>query len=193
MLYARSKTGKIIEAAPHQEGYCPACGNCVIAKCGDVKVWHWSHVANRDCDPWHEPESQWHIDWKQSAPRCEVVIGPHRADIVTRDGVVVELQHSYLSVAEIQEREAFYQKMIWIFDCRDPYEQGRIQLRLDGEDRYFFRWSHSRQTIASCIMPVYLDLGEWLLLIGRRYRGFRSGIGFLIDPNMFRYKFLWNF
>lgn len=192
MLYARSKTGEILEAAPHLEGYCPACGNCVIAKCGDVKVWHWSHTANRDCDPWHESESQWHIDWKQSAPRCEVVIGPHRADIVTRNGTVVELQHSYLSVAEIQEREAFYRQMIWIFDCRLPYQGERIVLT-ERDNFYVFRWLYPRQTIASCTKRVYLDLGDFLLEVRSRGGNFRAGWGYLRDPNMFRYEILWNF
>ena len=43
---------------------------------------------------------------------------PHRADIVTASGGVVEIQHSPISVDVITEREEFYgERMAWIFDA----------------------------------------------------------------------------
>lgn len=97
---------------------CSGCGDDVIAKCGEIKIWHWAHV-NKECDSWYEPESAWHIGWKSLAPpdNQEVVIGPHRADIRTSKGTVIELQHSPISPEEIREREQFYGDMIWIFDA----------------------------------------------------------------------------
>jgi hypothetical protein len=44
---------------------------------------------------------------------------PPRADIVTASGVVVELQHSPISAETIAEREAFYGRMVWVFDARE--------------------------------------------------------------------------
>ena len=45
-------------------------------------------------------------------------MGPHRADIVTASGGVVEIQHSPISVDVITEREEFYgEHMAWIFDA----------------------------------------------------------------------------
>lgn len=101
---------------------CPGCGGALRAKCGAAKkqIWHWAHVA-AECDPWHEPEGEWHLAWKSRAPEecTEVVIGPHRADIRTREGVVIELQASPIDAVEIAERETFYDRMIWLLDGRD--------------------------------------------------------------------------
>jgi hypothetical protein len=40
----------------------------MIAKCGQIRVWHWAHRAIRTCDPWWEPETKWHRDWKNQFP-----------------------------------------------------------------------------------------------------------------------------
>ena len=65
--------------------------------------------------------TEWHLGWQRAVPpeRREVVMGPHRADIVTASGGVVEIQHSPISVDVITEREEFYgDRMAWIFDAR---------------------------------------------------------------------------
>jgi hypothetical protein len=62
----------------------------------------------------------WHWGWQLAVPpeRREVVMEPHRADMVTSSGGVVEVQHSAISPAVIAEREAFYgERMAWIFDA----------------------------------------------------------------------------
>lgn len=89
----------------------------MIAKCGSTKVWHWAH-RQRDCDRWSEGESEWHRSWKALFPEAwqEVVIGEHRADLLTPFGVI-ELQNSPISAETIREREAFYGRMIWIVNA----------------------------------------------------------------------------
>lgn len=106
--------------ATGERGVCPCCKAEVIAKCGTLVVQHWAHRAV-DCDPWSEPESEWHQFWKAAvAPpeRREVVIGSHRADAVLESGIVVEVQRSPISAAEIKEREAYYTVncvgMVWV-------------------------------------------------------------------------------
>ena len=101
---------------------CPCCGCEVVAKCGVKIVRHWAHRRD-DCDPWAEPESEWHRFWKSSAAppeRREVVLGGHRADAVLASGVVVEVQKSRLSPKEIHERESFYTSaaagLVWVID-----------------------------------------------------------------------------
>ena len=49
---------------PKTEGLCPCCGAKVISKCGDIKLWHWSHYSRRNCDTWWENETQWRRFWK---------------------------------------------------------------------------------------------------------------------------------
>jgi hypothetical protein len=103
---------------------CQSCSRPVRAKCGQLVVWHWAHVAGADCDRWSEPETEWHKEWKSAAPedRREVTIGDHRADILTASGHVVEVQHSGISLKTIAERDEFYEArtgkaLFWIVDA----------------------------------------------------------------------------
>ena len=116
MLWALTDGEKQL-AQPKARGLCPVCGGEVIAKCGKIVSWHWAH-KKCDCDPWYEPESEWHIQWKQQFPKewQEVVIGNHRADVKTPSGVI-ELQNSSLTSSEIEEREVFYGRMIWVVNA----------------------------------------------------------------------------
>lgn len=114
MQFAFDRNKKRVLPSPKAKAVCPVCGAPVIAKCGEIVTWHWSHLT-KDCDPWYEPESAWHRHWKERFPEDwrEVVIGKHRADIKTPRGVV-EFQASPISSSDVQERESFYGKMIWV-------------------------------------------------------------------------------
>jgi len=173
----RATDGRLVEAERGVQAVCPGCRSPVIAKCGDLVVHHWAHEVGDDCDRWSEPESPWHRRWKSyAAPeRREVVIGDHRADIQRSNGVVVELQHSSISAAEIAEREAHYKRMVWLFDARglafdedgewrSAWQRSGLILRRHlarrGQDCWSFRWKMARKTIAACTKPTYLDLGR---------------------------------
>src|SRR4051812_32636491 len=119
MMYARNAAGELIEAIRGANGFCPLCSAALRPKCGRVYVHHWSHVA-ADCDPWAEREGPWHRGWKELFPKdCrEVVVGGHRADVRLPNGWVVELQHSAISVDDVEERESVYGRMMWIIDVQ---------------------------------------------------------------------------
>lgn len=156
------------------EATCPICGRVVQAKCGSIKAWHWAHVSTVDCDDWAEPDSSWHQGWqsKVDASRREVVIGCHRADVVTAQGLILELQHSSISPEEIAVREAFYgREMVWLFDAREAYAQDRLLIRKkSGTSIHTFRWKQPRRSIAACRRTVWLDLdGQKVLRLGRIY------------------------
>lgn len=117
--------GERVEARPKLSATCPCCNQPVTAKCGKVKVWHWSHRGNLACDTWHEPETEWHRGWKNRFPvewQEKVLIAPggerHRADVTTASGQVIEFQHSPLHPDERAARELFYGKLLWIVDGR---------------------------------------------------------------------------
>ncbi|EKS35375.1 competence protein CoiA [Afipia clevelandensis] len=117
--------GKRSEAQPGLSGECPSCGAAVIAKCGDLRVWHWAHRGVRVCDPWWESETEWHRAWKNEFPpdwQEFIQFAPdgekHVADIRTPGGMVIEFQHSFLKPEERASREAFYGKMVWVVDGR---------------------------------------------------------------------------
>jgi competence protein CoiA len=172
MMHATVAGVEHVAASPSTRGTCPTCAAPVHAKCGRLITWHWAHISQDDCDPWAEPDTEWHREWQSYAPphRREVVIGPHRADIVTTSGHVVELQHSSISCDEIHERERFYRRMVWIFDATEAYDSWRLDVRKRrGQNWVTFRWKHPRKTVAACRAPVLLDLDGSQLLRVRKF------------------------
>lgn len=136
MLYARDELNNIVTAQKGKVAFCPGCQQQLMPKCGAVKIHHWAHTAS-DCDAWTEPITQWHLEWQAyAAPECrEVVMRKeevhHRADIRTQAGVVVEIQHSTISQAEIKARERFYGDMCWVFDLTKPSSRYGFLYRAD--------------------------------------------------------------
>jgi len=111
------------EAQPKLSGQCPACGHPMVAKCGEVKIWHWAHHGSRLCDPWWENETEWHRAWKGQFPvNWQEVVHQaengekHIADVKTDNGWVIEFQHSYIKPDERRSRDAFYPKLVWVVD-----------------------------------------------------------------------------
>lgn len=187
MLYANTLTGSKAQATPGTKGVCPFCGSGVIAKCGEINIWHWAHERSSECDMWSEGETEWHLEWKSNflANYAEIQIikqdQKHIADICFPNGVVIEFQHSPISVQEIRERENFYKKMIWVFDIAytvnwefwrdlnkgilDYPDSSNFDMRpqagnLINDTACTFRWKHARKSIAYARSPVYLDIGN---------------------------------
>lgn len=173
MLFAHDWEDKKILASPGEYAYCPYCDGDVVAKCGDINIWHWAHMPGCICDSWSEGETAWHLDWKSRFPPDTVEITVtkddirHRADVII-NGVVVEFQHSHISPEQIRERESFYGKnMIWVFDIRDVVDNDRFLLREHRgnwawrKSTYWtFRWLWCKKHIMYTTADVYLDLGS---------------------------------
>lgn len=176
MRYA-SVNGVRQEAEPKLRGSCPNCGNEVVAKCGQQRIWHWSHRGKLECDHWWEPETEWHRTWKALYPQAwqEVIHVDangerHIADVKTDRGWVIELQHSPIAPDERLSRETFYERMVWVVDgmrykrdlaaFRKAVDLGTIAsdspLLLapltDGAE-IFRRWAPLER-------PVFIDFGE---------------------------------
>ncbi len=95
------------------------CEREVVAKCGDVRIWHWAHLGKLECDHWWEPETEWHRSWKSMFPRdgrksymSLIVASATLQDVKTPAGLVVELQHSPIAPEERLSRESFYKSMV---------------------------------------------------------------------------------
>jgi len=131
--------GDKIEATKGAEGFCPSCGSKLIAKCGEVKVNHWSHKGNRICDQWWENETEWHRSWKDNFPvEWQEVIHfdskneKHIADVKTQKGWTLEFQHSFLNSEERLSRITFYQKLVWVVDgARRKTDKKQFQRMLE--------------------------------------------------------------
>jgi hypothetical protein len=86
---------------------------------------HWAHAGRRNCDPWRENETDWHRAWKNLFPaECREIshTAPdgeiHRADIKTKSGIYIEVQHSGMTDVERLARETFYGNLVWVVDGR---------------------------------------------------------------------------
>jgi competence CoiA-like predicted nuclease len=182
MLIARNSEGILTQPMPREMGACPGCSGRVVARCGDIKVWHWAHAGAVDCDPWHEGESPWHVGWKRVAlnhgGRVEVGMGPHRADIVAADGTVCELQHSSLSLGEALEREAFYGRMFWILDSQEFRD--RLHFRSGGSQWRGFSWAYPWQWPREMSSPVLFDCGGTVFIIDAFDDGGDGGLGHFV-------------
>ena len=136
----------------------------LIAKCGPIKYHHWARET-ADPDTWHEPETDWHRDWKSHFHKDNVekvieVDGiKHRMDArmyVNEVRFAIEFQHSHISADEITQREAGYENMVWVFDCigkeMPSYQTCGNIIRI--------WWKRPRTSVFWCNQPVLLDIGD---------------------------------
>lgn len=158
MLYVIGADGNRITASPGATGRCPQCESPMQPKCGQIVIHHWAHHARDDCDPWSEPESQWHLGWKrrlaQAGAHVEVTRKSgelwHRADAAAGDWTL-ELQHSTLSIVDAWQRERFYgPRLAWLWDMTDPDRWERVHFGRVG-----FWWKHGAQMQAKLGRPVW--------------------------------------
>lgn len=124
-------------------GQCLNCGSDLVAKCGEVRIHHWAHKGNRNCDPWWENETEWHRLWKSCFPQtwqevvhCSETGERHIADVKTEDGWALEFQHSFLKPEERRSRNEFYPKLIWVVDgTRRKTDKKQFQKILNESSR----------------------------------------------------------
>ena len=158
MIWAIKDKEKI-KSTPKGTAVCPICKSKVIAKCGVVKSWHWSHKSVNDCDNWAEPESAWHLKWKSYFPKeqQEVIIENHRADIKTKGDIVIELQNSSISADDICDREKFYNKMIWLLNGNTFGNNLKI---INKKSYFIFEWKNPPKSFFYSNDLIYIDIEE---------------------------------
>jgi competence protein CoiA len=158
------------EAVPGGRGLCPACGAAMIAKCGPRILHHWAHAGRRDCDPWWENETEWHRAWKNLFPaECREISHVaadgeiHRADIKTPTGIVIEVQHSAMTDAERQAREAFYGNLVWVIDgrgFRDNFDIYHLLPDPDSEIAQDLVWVKASRPMQGAARGIFFRLAE---------------------------------
>ncbi len=170
-----------ITAKPKQIANCPICNEKVISKCGSIKVWHWAHKSNIDCDEWYEPETQWHREWKSKFPKeqQEIIIGKHRADIKTKEGLVIELQNSSISSKDIIERENYYKEMIWLLNG-GTLAKG-LMLR-EKKEIITFRWKNPPKCWWFSHKEIYIDLSKIIYKLKEKLKDYTKGIMIHTSP-----------
>lgn len=151
MVIALDKNNKrvhIDDAKRDEKYYCHTCGEELCLKKGNIKMHHFSHRPDSNCDDrWHYDMSEWHLLWQSQFPidNQEIVFEAdgkrHRADVFV-DNTVIEFQHSKISYEEFQERNNFYNslgyKVIWIFDAIEAYQNKNLIEHFDDN----YSWSN---------------------------------------------------
>src|SRR5262245_61048251 len=172
---------------PRGRGVCPACDGVVRAKCGTVYAHHWAHESGVECDSWSEGIGPWHLSWQSLVQPAfvEVPRGPHRADILGDDDIVVELQHSPIDPRQIGERERHYGKMLWLIDAATRFPG------LATGPRYFFALGRN-QHLATCGKPLFLDFHDFIVEVEALTDLFPrfSGFGLIRSRRWFIERFL---
>lgn len=172
MLFGYNDNDEKLRPSPGARSNCMHCGGELIAKCGEINVWHWAHKTLTNCEG--SEETIWHMDWKShfNPENIEMPLVKDDvrkiADLITDGGMVVEFQNSPITPEEIRFRERFYGKMIWVFNADDAYYNDRLETFINVKDKkttkdryyYTFCWKHARKTVLACNKPVYLDLGN---------------------------------
>ncbi len=125
-----------------REAQCFECGHPMIAKTGELVVWHWAHRAeNPDCGL--SAESEWHLAWKARGldGTQEIVSenGLRRADVLSPARFAIEFQRSPLSWREMRSREADWdQRVVWVLDTHHGLKRGQIDV--SGDDARLTWW-----------------------------------------------------
>lgn len=159
MIWGYNENEKV-SAEPNKTAKCSYCNEELIPKCGSIKIWHWAHKRGNECDKWREPETEWHLEWKNQFPgNCQEVIiekqgVKHIADIKTNDGKVIELQNSNISSENIAERERFYGNMIWIINGNTIGKN----IFVKNKERYAtFKWKFPPKSWWVSEKPIFVD------------------------------------
>ena len=136
-----------------ERGTCIYCGAKMVSYCGKFIINHWEHKSKQDCDSWYEPETEWHRSWKDHFPKeFQEVIKfdentgeKHIADIYNnRQNLTIEIQHSTISLEEIESRESFYKKMLWIVDLTQHKKNIFLHIDINSafHEEVVMRWAN---------------------------------------------------
>ncbi|MBB3697737.1 hypothetical protein KMW28_06070 [Flammeovirga yaeyamensis] len=209
MFYALVDNKKV-EAFPKGKGICPSCNSEVIAKCGEIKVWHWAHTKEGNCDSWSEPETMWHKNWKLTfgIETNEVKISKgdkwHIADIKSINNVIIELQNSPIQREIIREREEFYgERMLWIINgekFKDNFHISDYDVDLyswalpnnkisNKEGIKFFTWFYPKTSWKDSKRNVFIDFNDGYLFWVKKGIGEKKGQGKFIIKEQFIVKY----
>ena len=137
--------------------YCQLCKQPVLQRRGKIRVHHFAHYSPKGShggyapcsDTWTYDMTEWHMDWQNKfdfscVERIIELDGEkHIADVLIGN-IVVEFQHSPISMEDFRNRNDFYTakgyKVIWVFDLIEEFSNQRI--RLDEYITNCYHWAY---------------------------------------------------
>ncbi len=180
-LKANDKNGiltYIYNAIPGEKYFCQVCGQPMMQRHCVEKIDHFAHYSPHGhpdivpcCDHWGYDKTEWHMEWQKRFPvdNVERVLEcqgkKHIADILIND-IVIEFQHSHISLDEFKERNEFYTglgfKVIWVFDLTEEYDDGRLTM---ANYENYYKWSHPKTIFKQMLfseigVTIYLQLSN---------------------------------
>lgn len=195
MYFANSSTGirtYIDDARKSERYFCPICNQEMVQKRGKINAHHFSHTTSVGCDKWYTEKSVWHSSWQARFPEasreCKLGSGNnyHIADVLYNN-IVIEFQHSPMSVEEFHLRSKFYshhcKKLVWIVDCERDYSNNRLFCE-DNEGFLglkYFRWHQPKRYLLGCPpdshnnVSIFLQIqSDYLLYVNEISRNLRG-------------------
>jgi len=165
MLTAHDINGYKVLPEKKLKAFCPFCQLEVIpcfSQLGKNDYWRHKIDNSRDCLSYQYPnEGKWHksvkLTWGIEYTEVYITKGSvkRRADVMLKNKLVIEIQNSPISAYEIQAREFFYGKIIWLFNGINAYDNERITYH---QNKY--EWRSPRESIIKCNAPVFIALSE---------------------------------
>lgn len=192
MQFAIDQYGNKIKPLPKSIGKCQECNGTIIAKCGLIKIWHWSHAINDNCDYANKSETLWHLAWKSlfRDEHTEIKLESGKiADVKLFNNIIVEFQNSRLSAEKINEYEIARPNMIWVFNG-DVFCEN-LSISKINNNAYKFTWKWHPSTLKHCTHPIFLDLdgNSKKIFYIKKMHG-KHGWGYLYSRNQFFDKYL---
>jgi competence CoiA-like predicted nuclease len=125
VLYAENSDEHLVTAEKGSHCICPDCREPVISRCGAINDPHFAHRPFSKCgDQYYDRKSPWHREWQRTIENPEGGVNievdirdreyKKRADLLTKNGIIVEFQKSPLPLEERFSRERHYKNMVWI-------------------------------------------------------------------------------
>ena len=151
--YNYKKEKIYIDDTVNEEYFCPICKEKLIARKGDVNIHHFSHMKKSKCIMNNgNYMSEWHIKWqnKFSKDKREIIFEKDDeiriADVFLKEkNIVIEFQHSPISVNEFNNRNKFYNslgnKVIWVIDLLEQNDEEQII----NEGKNYYKWLHPKK------------------------------------------------
>jgi len=198
--------GVLARATRGARGACPSCGDEVYARIPDHAIRHWAHIPlpdgeARGCDNARGEMTEWHLEWQNERTdlTCIEVSGPdgiHKADVITPGGFIIEFQHSLIPREDIESREQYWRKGMWVLDGtpREDDDEERVRIRRKPDqspaDQWrMFEWPRAPLLISRAEWPCWIDLGEKVGLLQvellHHNRQPLAGNGWLVDRQWF--------
>lgn len=151
MLTAKGEDGRRIsvinnDGSKNTKAFCPCCGKSMVAKAGEVRIPHWAHCKAERCDEWWEPETEWHVEWRNRFLNVEGAVAKveiehvlekngakHFSDVRINDELSLVLRRARLDENTINNRISFFGDLIWIVQGKVS-EYNRLERQLSNKE-----------------------------------------------------------